>query len=64
MPETIADDLEQLLRTTFGAAETARAWLLAPNPVLGGETPDAYLQRGDTVAIRKLLRLAETGMPM
>jgi hypothetical protein len=63
MPETIEDDLEQLLRTTFGSAEIARAWLLAPNPVLSGETPDVYLQRGDTLVIRKLLMMAETGMP-
>ena len=63
MLETLADDLAQQLHDTFGSAETADAWLQTPNPVLAGETPATYLERGDTVAIWKLLRMAETGMP-
>ncbi len=57
------DDLALQLKGTFGSLETARMWLRAPNPVLAGQPPCAYLLRGDTVAITKLLRMAETGMP-
>lgn len=57
------DDLALQLHETFGSPEAARRWLRAPNPVLAGEAPTAYLLRGDSAAIRKLLRMAETGMP-
>ena len=57
------DDLALHLRDVFGSLETARMWLRAPNPVLAGQPPITYLLRGDTVAIRKLLIMAETGMP-
>ena len=63
MNETLEDDLAQQLHDTFGSAETADVWLRTPNPVLAGETPMAYLQRGNSAAIRKLLRMAATGMP-
>ena len=57
------DDLALQLRDTFGALDTARMWLRAPNPVLADQPPITYLLRGDTVAIMKLLLMAETGMP-
>ncbi|WP_310584743.1 MbcA/ParS/Xre antitoxin family protein [Deinococcus sp.] len=63
MNETLEDGLAQQLHDTLGSAETAAAWLRTPNPVLAGGTPTAYLQRGDTAAVRKLLLLAETGTP-
>lgn len=57
------DDLALHLRDVFGSLETARMWLRAPNPVLAAETPISYLLRGDVTALRKLLTMAETGMP-
>jgi len=56
-------ELDQLLLETFGSRETAEAWLDASNPVLASETPASYIRRGDTVAIRRLLLMAATGMP-
>lgn len=56
-------NLMQRLRTTFGSTETTRNWLREPNPVLDAQAPIAYLLRGDTVAISRLLTMAETGMP-
>jgi len=57
------DALALHLREVLGSLETARMWLRAPNPVLAGEAPMAYLLRGDVAGIEKLLILAETGMP-
>jgi len=62
-PLQTLDDLARQLRDTFGSLETARMWLRAPNPVLAEQAPVSYLLRGDTVAIQKLLMMAETGMP-
>lgn len=64
MNETLEDDLAQQLHDTFGLAETADAWLRTPNPVLAGDTPMTYLQRDDMEAVRKLLLMADTGMPI
>ena len=63
LPLQVLDDLALQLRDTFGTLETARMWLRAPNPVLAEESPMNYLLRGDIAAIKKLLRMAETGMP-
>lgn len=57
------DDLALQLRDMFGSPEMARLWLRAANPVLAAQTPMSYLLRGDTVALEKLLLMAETGMP-
>ncbi|MFB9992079.1 antitoxin Xre/MbcA/ParS toxin-binding domain-containing protein [Deinococcus oregonensis] len=57
------DALAHHLRDVFGALEAARLWLRAPNPVLAGEAPVAFLLRGDVVPVSKLLRMAESGMP-
>ncbi|ULH15494.1 MbcA/ParS/Xre antitoxin family protein [Deinococcus sp. KNUC1210] len=56
-------EMDELLLETFGSVETVAAWLDAPNPVLAGDTPASYIRRGDIVAIRRLLRMAATGMP-
>ncbi|EYB66810.1 hypothetical protein DEIPH_ctg069orf0011 [Deinococcus phoenicis] len=57
------DELALHLRDVFGSLETGRMWLRAPNPVLAAEAPVTYLLRGDVTALRKLLLMAETGMP-
>jgi len=57
------DELALQLRDVLGSLETARMWLRAPNPVLAGEAPFDYLLRADVEGIRKLLLLAESGMP-
>lgn len=62
-PLQTLDDLALQLCEVFGSPATARMWLRAPNPVLGGEAPIAYLLRGDAGTVRKLLSMAETGMP-
>lgn len=61
--QAMATDLDQLLVETFGSPEVIQAWMITPNAVLAGETPGQYLERGDEVAVRKLLLMASTGMP-
>lgn len=59
-------DLEELgvqLREVFGDLGVGRMWLRAPNPVLGGRAPITYVLDRRPVAVRRLLTLAETGMP-
>ncbi|GAA5512374.1 hypothetical protein Dcar01_01088 [Deinococcus carri] len=59
-------DLETIglqLRDVFGELSVGRMWLRAPNPVLGGRAPITYLLEQQPIAVRRLLLLAETGMP-
>lgn len=57
------DELGLHLREVFGSLEVGRMWLRAPNPVLDGQAPLRYLLNGQPVAVQRLLRLAETGVP-
>lgn len=57
------DTLALQLRDVFGGLDVGRMWLRAPNPVLGGEAPIMSLLQGNASTVRKVLLLAESGMP-
>lgn len=57
------DEVGVQLRDVFGSLEVGRMWLRAPNPLLDGQMPLTYLFEHQPVAVQRLLRMAETGMP-
>lgn len=57
--KTLAEHLVQV----FGELAVGQAWLRSPNQVLADEIPLQFLLRGQPEVVRRLLIMADTGMP-
>ncbi|MGK7874357.1 MAG: antitoxin Xre/MbcA/ParS toxin-binding domain-containing protein [Xenococcaceae cyanobacterium] len=60
---TRRDQLIEQLAELLGGLQNADIWMNSPHPVLGGRTPQSYVEEGDLEVLKYFIHAIETGQP-
>ncbi len=57
------EELIARLSQLIGGLDNAKLWLNTPHPLIGGRTPQSYLDEGDLKVLSYFVHAIETGQP-
>ncbi|MBD1922068.1 DUF2384 domain-containing protein [Microcoleus sp. FACHB-831] len=60
---TRREQLIECLGDLLGGSDNVEIWLKSPHPVLGGRTPQSYVDEGKLEVLEYFINAIETGQP-